>query len=199
VTRSADRLELPSIAAWRHLGTAREGFEVVFLLVDPNGYHFEGHSTGVEEGQAWSISYILSVDANWRTRTAHIFGHSMLGKHELRLEGDGTGIWRVDGASAPSEIAGCLDVDLEASAFTNALPIHRLQLDVGQRADAPAVYVRALDLSVERLDQTYARLEDDGDHSRYHYAGPRFNYEDQLVYDRSGLVLDYPDLAVRVA
>jgi hypothetical protein len=199
MTQTMDRLEISSMAAWRHIGTAREGFEVVFLLVDPNGYHFEGHSTGVEEGQAWGIRYTLSVDTNWRTRTAHIFGRSMVGERELRLEGDGAGSWRVDGVPAPNEVAGCLDVDLEASAFTNALPVHRLRLSVGQRADAPAVYVRALDLSVERLDQTYARLEDDGDHSRYHYTGPRFNYEDQLVYDRSGLVLDYPDLAVRVA
>jgi uncharacterized protein len=189
---------LPPAAAWRHL-CAREGFEVVFFHAEPDGYRFEGHSTAVEEGQAWGIRYILSVDANWRTRSAHIFGHSILGKHELRLEGDGSGGWRVNQGPAPPEVAGCLDVDLEASAFTNALPVHRLRLSVGQRADAPALYVRALDLSVERLDQTYARLKDDGDHSRYHYTGPRFNYEDQLIYDSSGLVLDYPDLAVRVA
>jgi len=189
---------LPPKAAWRHLG-AREGFEVVFFQTEPDGYRFEGHSTAVEEGQPWSIRYVLAVDTNWRTRTAHIFGRSVLGEHELRLEGDGTGGWRVDGLPAPPDISGCLDVDLEASACTNALPVHRLRLGIGERADAPAVYVRALDLSVERLDQNYARLEDDGDHRRYYYAGPRFNYEDQLVYDRSGLVLNYPGLAVRVA
>jgi hypothetical protein len=193
-TKSTD---LPPAAAWRHLG-AREGFEVVFLHAEPDGYRFEGHSTGVEEGQAWGIRYSLSVDTSWRTRGAYVVSRSALGARELTLEGDGVGGWRVDGGRAPPEIAGCLDVDLEASAFTNALPVHRLRLGIGERADAPAVYVRALDLSVERLDQTYARLEDDGDHTRYHYAGPRFNYEDQLVYDRFGLVLDYPGLAVRV-
>jgi hypothetical protein len=197
MTETSNRPELPPQAAWRHLG-AREGFEVVFLQAEPDGYRFEGHSTAVEEGQPWGIRYILTVDRNWRTRTAHIFGRSMLGERELRLEGDGAGSWQIDGVPAPPDITGCLDIDLEASAFTNALPVHRLRLDVGQRVDAPAIYVRALDLSVERLDQTYARLDDDGVHTLYHYAGPRFNYEDQLVYDRSGLVLDYPGLAVRV-
>ena len=45
----------------------------------------------------------------------------------------------------------------------------------------------------------YARLPDDGANQRYHYAAPRFDYKDELVYDEFGLVLDYPRLAVRVA
>jgi hypothetical protein len=94
---------------------------------------------------------------------------------------------------------GCLDVDLEASAFTNAFPVHRLGLEVGQRADAPAAYVRAPGLDVERLEQTYARLPDDGRGARYDYVSPAFGFRAELVYDRFGLVLDYPGIAVRVA
>jgi hypothetical protein len=69
---------------------------------------------------------------------------------------------------------------------------------VGQQADAPAAYVRASDLRVERLEQRYARLPDVGGHSRYDYKAPVFNYGDVLVYDEYGLVLDYPGIAVRV-
>jgi hypothetical protein len=116
----------------------------------------------------------------------------------VRLEGDGTGAWQVDGVRA-AELAGCLDVDLEASACTNAFPVHRLGLEVGQRADAPAAYVRAPDLRVERLEQSYARLQGDGGRSRYDYAAPAFEYRTELVFDRFGLVLDYPGIAVRVA
>jgi hypothetical protein len=96
------------------------------------------------------------------------------------------------------DVAGCLDVDLEGSAFTNAFPVHRLGLNVGEQADAPAAYVRANDLRVERLEQSYARLPDDGDRSRYDYASPAFDFRAELVYDRFGLVLDYPGIAVRV-
>lgn len=190
-------IDLPATAAWRHLG-ARDGFEVVFLRREPDGYGIEGHATAVEDGEAWGIRYAVTLDTTWTTRSAHVVGRSPVGSHEVRVECDGTGEWRVDGRPAPA-LAGCLDVDLEASAFTNAFPVHRLALDVGERADAPAAYVRALDLRVERLEQSYARMSDNGKHLRYDYAAPRFGYKNELVYDEFGLVLDYPDLAVRIA
>jgi uncharacterized protein len=68
---------------------------------------------------------------------------------------------------------------------------------VGEQADAPAAYLRALDLRVERLAQRYARLEDGGERLRYAYAAPELGFEAELAYDRAGLVLDYPGLATR--
>jgi hypothetical protein len=187
---------LPATAAWRHLD-ARAGFEVVFLRRDADGYQLDGHSTAVEDGHAWGIRYALTVDASWATRSAHVVGQSDRGVTEVRLAGDGTGGWWVDGKRAP-HLDGCLDVDLEASAFTNALPVHRLALDVGQQADAPAAYICALDLRVERLEQSYRRLEDDGECAHYDYVSSVFDFRAELVYDRFGLVLDYPGIAVRV-
>jgi hypothetical protein len=189
--------DLPPTAAWRHLDPSA-GFEVLFLRSEPDGYYAEGYSTVVEDGQVSSIRYALTINPNWTTSSAHIIGRSAAGVNEVRLDGDGVGGWRVDGRPAP-KLAGCLDVDLEASAFTNALPERRLGLDVGQEADAPAAYVRALDLSVERLEQRYTRLQDDGEHRRYDYAAPACDYRDELVYDERGLVLTYPGIAVRVA
>jgi uncharacterized protein len=119
------------------------------------------------------------------------------GGWELRLEANGEGGWQVDGEPAP-DLDGCLDVDLEASVFTNALPVHRLRLAVGASADAPAAYVRVPEPQIERLEQRYERLTDDGERSRYDYAAPAFAFGDVLVYDASGLILDYPGIAVRV-
>ena len=53
------------------------------------------------------------------------------------------------------------------------------------------------DLSVGRLDQDYVRSADEGRHLRYDYAAPVFDFACRLVYDESGLVLDYPGIAVR--
>jgi uncharacterized protein len=181
--------DLPAAAAWR-LVDAWEGFEVVFPRREPGGYRLEGHSTGVEEGAAWGIRYNLLVDERWATRAAVVSGTSSLGSFEARLEGDGAGRWRVDGVPAP-ELEGCLDVDLEASACTNCLPVRRLALGVGERAEASAAYVRAADLRVERLEQTYLRL----DSGRYDYASPDFRAV--LAYDEHGLIVDYPGIAVR--
>ncbi|HEY3943591.1 MAG TPA: putative glycolipid-binding domain-containing protein [Solirubrobacteraceae bacterium] len=185
----------PRSAAWRHRD-ARDGFEVVFVHPQHDGYRFEGGTAAVEDGAAWVVDYALILSAGWLSRRAEVSGRSASGTQKLRLEADGAGRWRTNGAVAP-HLDGCLDVDLESSALTNAIPVQRLGLEIGQEADAPAAYVRALDLSVERLDQRYVRLDDDDGRQRYHYAAPGFGFECQLLYDEFGLVLDYPGIALR--
>jgi uncharacterized protein len=187
---------LPAVAAWRHLG-AREGFEVAFLGSGAgDGHRLEGHVAAVEEGAAWVVEYVIVVDAAWRTREARVRGRSAAGRRDVVLEAVEPGRWRIDGARAP-HLDGCLDVDLEASALTNTIPVHRLALAVGTAAEAPAAYVRAVGLAVERLDQRYARADDDGRGERYGYEAPRFGFAGRLSYDAAGLVLDYPGLAQR--
>lgn len=190
--------EPPRFAAWRHRG-ARDGFEVTFLARLADGYRLQGGTTAVENGAGWMVEYRIELDSAWLTRSAHVRACSESGSREVRLESDGSGSWTVDGVVRP-DVQGCLDVDLESSALTNALPVHRLDLDHGHEADAPAAYVRALDLCVERLEQHYVRLDDHADGGRrYGYRAPAFDFECRLHYDASGLVLDYPGIAVRVA
>jgi hypothetical protein len=193
VTRMAF-LDLAPHAAWRHRD-ARTGFEVVFV----RGHRFTGDTAAVEGGEPWAVHYEIAIGSDWRTRSARVSGRSATaGARELTLESDGSGSWLIDGVPA-HQLEGCLDVDLEASALTNAFPVHRLGLQIGEEADAPAAYVRAVDLSVERLEQRYVRLDDDGAHQRYHYSAPAFDLECELVYDDRGLLLDYPGIASRVA
>jgi hypothetical protein len=189
---------LPPYAAWRHRD-ARDGFEVAFLRRDGDGYAVHGTTTAVEDGAAWAVRYAIRLGPDWATRSARVVCRSAAGRREATLAATGPGRWLVDGAAAPA-VDGCLDVDLESSALTNAFPVHRLALGEGQEADAPAAYVRALDLGVERLEQRYVRLPDDGsDGPRYAYRAPAFGFECLLQYDACGLVLDYPGIAVRVA
>ncbi|MFF2846485.1 putative glycolipid-binding domain-containing protein [Streptomyces sp. NPDC058001] len=188
---------LPAAAAWRHLD-ARVGFEVVYAEPYGDGQRIEGRTTAMEDGEIWAVGYTIELDASRVTREARITGRSLAGTRETTLTADGAGRWLVDGAHA-AHLDGCLDVDLEASAFTNALPVRRLALDIGTPTSAPAAYVRAVGLGVERLEQEYTRVEDDADgRQRYDYASPAFDFACRLVYDASGLVLDYPGIAVRV-
>jgi hypothetical protein len=83
-------------------------------------------------------------------------------------------------------------VDLEASACTNTLPIHRMAMPVDEDVGTSAVYVHALDLPVRRLDQTYRRLDD----HRFEYTSEG-DFRTVLRYDDAGLVVDYPGIAVR--
>jgi uncharacterized protein len=187
----------PTSAAWRHRD-AREGFEVAFFRREPDGHRVEGHTTAVEDGAVWSVRYTIGFDPTWHTRRAHVVGLDAAGTRHLDLLTDGAGRWRIDGRPAP-HLDGCIDIDLESSALTNALPVHRLALGVGDDADAPAGYVRAPDLAVERLDQRYLRIPDQAGRRCFEYEAPRFSFSCRLVYDEAGLVLDYPGLATRVA
>src|SRR5262245_39808881 len=100
--------ELPAMAAWRHVGS-RVGFEVLFPRREHDRYCLDGYSTALQEDEAWGIRYELTLDENWVTRSAYVVGHSAQGVREVRLEGDGSGGWRVDGVPEP-HLAGCLDV-----------------------------------------------------------------------------------------
>jgi uncharacterized protein len=186
---------LPATACWRHRG-ARSGFEVAYFQAGPGDWRMDGTTAAVEDEQTWIVSYSIRLDASWLTREARVTARTAAGRRETVLAGDGEGRWSVDGRRA-AHLDGCLDVDLESSALTNTLPVHRLELAAGARAATPAAYVRALDLSAERLDQSYARLPGQGGRQRYRYAAPAFGFTCTLVYDESGLVLDYPGIAVR--
>jgi hypothetical protein len=186
---------LPPFAAWRHRD-ARDGFEVVFFAARDGRLRIEGHTAAVEEGEPFAVRYAIEVDERWRTRAAQVWGQSSSGRRTVTLHADGDGSWVVDGRPA-SQLDGCLDVDLESSSLTNAFPVRRLGLPPGGRAEAPAAYVRALDLHVDRLEQRYVRIDDGTGLERYDYASPAFDFRCELVYDQAGLVIDYPGIAAR--
>jgi hypothetical protein len=186
---------VPATAAWQHRG-ARTGFEVAYFQPLGEGCRIEGWTTAIEDGLTWAVEYVIDLDGAGATRSARIRGRSAAGFTSAHLEADGAGRWVVDGVPA-SHLDGCLDVDLESSALTNALPVRRRGLAPGARAAAPAAYVRAAGLGVERLEQTYQRVPDEAAHQRYDYAAPAFDFACRLTYDESGLVLDYPGIAVR--
>lgn len=93
----------------------------------------------------------------------------------MSLDADGSGHWQVDGRPAPI-LDGCLDVDLESSACTNLLAVRRMHLDVGDMAKVPAAHVRAGDLTMMRLEQTYSRRQDEGTHQRLDYRAPSWRF-----------------------
>ncbi len=189
-------LDPPAMAAWEHRD-ARHGFEVVFFEATDSGYSISGCTAAVEDGEASAVDYSIALAADWTTRRAEVGNLVSSGRHTVVIEGDGAGNWLVDG-EARDELAGCLDVDLESSSMTNAFPVRRMGLAIGQTAPAPAAYVR-VHLGVERLEQTYRREADAGETRRYWYESPAFAYTAELAYDEFGLVLDYPGLASRAA
>src|SRR3954453_15836540 len=72
------------------------------------------------------VAHRTSRDRRWRALAGGWAGAAAPGRRPGR---------------APPPLDACLDVDLESSAMTNALPVHRLNLATGERAQAPAAYV----------------------------------------------------------
>lgn len=180
--------ELPGRAAWRFVD-AVDGFEVAYL----GPTRLRGHTSAVEGGVTYAVRYEITVDDSWRTRQARVWSDTVEGPRTTVVRSDGQGRWTVDDRPAP-HLDGLVDVDLEASACTNTLPVHRLALPVDEVVAAPAAYVRALDLTVARLEQTYRRRPD----GRFDYTSAGGAFRAVLTYDAAGLVLDYPGIAVRV-
>ena len=181
------------MGVWRFL-EPQAGVEMTRFEKRPDGAQLSGTSVGMEAGKVWSLRYVIQLDNLWRTRSATI--ENDLGQR-LKIRADGAGRWLVNGRRNP-EVAGCLDLDLEASLVTNMAPVRSLALRVGESAEAPAVYVRHQHLKVERLQQSYRRVADRGGFLLFEYDSPRFGYHARLKFARDGLVVDYPQIGARL-
>lgn len=185
----------PAAASWTH-EDARIGFEIVFFRPAADGHRLVGHTTANEDAVLWSVGYDVTVDAGWRTRAVRASTLTVEGAREVSLERDSDDRWTVDGGRRP-DLDGCVDVDFESSAVTNTFPVHRLDFVEGAVIDVFSAFVRADDLRVERLDQTYTLLSASPEGLRFHYESPRFEVVCDLEYDTAGLIVDYPGIASR--
>jgi hypothetical protein len=184
--------------AWRHDGSGRLGLETTyFLRQNDGGWLFNGSTQATEGDVDWDVGYQLVLDPEWRTRRAAVTLRVGDDTRSVVVTADGAGHWQIDGTDAP-HLDGCLDVDLESSVLTNAFPVHRMAMAVGDSAEAPAAYVRVADLAVERLAQRYTRTGDDDLGERYDYVAPAFDVHCVVAYDEAGFVRAYPGIALRV-
>ena len=174
---------------------AGPGAEHLVLGQIPGGWLAEGAIVGAAAGAPFSARYTVRCDTRWQVRQVVVHVRRPDGEHALQLRADGAGGWR-DGAGAMlPALAGCLDVDISATPFTNTLPIRRLALPVGAAATIRVAYVAAPALDCSAAEQRYTHLEAQPDGtSRYRYEGLSTGYQTEIEVDADGLVLDYPGL-----
>ena len=109
-------------------------------LEEGSSIKVEGHEVAVDQGKAWSLSFHVDLDRQWRTRRAQLSVLEDTGQRIRHLEADGEGSWLLDGIPAP-KLAGCLDIDIAATPFTNTFVIRRLGLAEGDGAQVRAAWV----------------------------------------------------------
>jgi hypothetical protein len=147
------------------------------------GFQLSGLILQAHQNAPHVVRYAIDVDEVWRTRTVQVEVEND-GQHRTSLVADGAGLWSRDGEQLPA-LDACLDVDLEWSPSTNTLPIRRIGLAVGATKAVAAAWVRFPSLEVQRLDQSYERLEE----RRYRYRSGRFTAD--LAVDEDEMVLQY--------
>jgi hypothetical protein len=159
----------------------------------------DGLLIGVAEegGQPFRAHYTIQCDAGWRVRDLRI---DMLDAANRRLDlmSDGAGHWADDTGQLLPGLAGCFDVDISATPFTNTLPIRRLALPPGAAADVNVVYIALPELTVAPNMQRYTCLAKEASGARYRFESRSHNFTAELPVDKDGLVEDYPGLFRRV-
>jgi hypothetical protein len=185
---------------WCPIGAA--GAEHCTLLRLAKGFRLEGHvvtaatSPGSSSAGALPlhVHYIVDCDSVWRTRAVSISQYYGAEQRTLRLDVINKRWWTAEGVEI-SELHWLVDVDLSVTPATNTLPIRRLALDVGQRADVTAAWLRFPALTVEPLPQTYERLAP----NLYRYTSDGGRFAALLETDDLGLVVRYEGGWERVA
>jgi uncharacterized protein len=148
-----------------------------------------------EEHGPFRLSYHLTWDESWRLREAELAVATERSTQALRLQTDGQGHWRHGDGPAIDELAGCVDIDIWPTPFTNSFPIRRSPMAIGSRRQFQMAWVFAPDLTVQPQPQAYTRLAE----RLYLFEnldGSGFRAE--LPVDEEGIVLDYPELFRRV-
>lgn len=132
------------------------------------------------------VSYEVTLDHVW------VFQHARLiidRAKTLDIARDPEGLWTVNGQARP-DLAGCIDLDIMATPFTNSLPIRRLSFEPDRSQTIRAAYIRLPELAVEPAAQDYTKLKS----NRFRYRSLASGFTAELTVDEAGLVVDYPPI-----
>ena len=97
-----------------------------------------GDVMAIAGSSPFRLRYKIKCDSAWHTRKLELEVHDRHGSRERHIKADGQGNWHDDEHGALTELAGCLDVDISATPFTNTLALRRLDLQPGENASPPS-------------------------------------------------------------
>lgn len=164
------------------------GHEYARILSENAAHFLNGTAIFVFAHQFCKLDYAIECDLKWQTLAARVSG--LVGEKavEIEITVDAKKSWKLNGNEIP-ETESCADIDLNFSPVTNTLPIRRLNLEVGEKSEVRAAWLKFPGFTLEPLVQTYERLGENL--YRYESAGGEFIRE--IEVDDSGLVTKYPD------
>lgn len=168
------------------------------------GWELDGEAQAMLDGLPTEVKYTVRVDREWQTRLVKIrqvHSGAIPGFSSTRhctLKRDRYGSWTVSSGNDRPRLSGInflTDIDIQVTPATNTLPIRRLNLAVGERAEVTAAWFRIPEFQVEPLRQRYTRTAED----TYRYEALDHDFTATLTVDDLGLVVNYDPGWVRLA
>ncbi len=173
-------------AIWRRLD--RPGHEAARLVHHAPFWQLGGTAVFLLD-RPCRLDYQIVCDAAWRTLHGRVTGWYGADPVRVELYTDAARRWTLNGQSVPS-VAGCVDLDLSFTPATNILPVRRLALNQGERAEVRSAWLTFPELSLEPLIQTYVRTGE----LTYHYESQGGDFVTDIEVGHDGFVVRYPPL-----
>lgn len=180
---------------------AAPGLEHLKLVRNGDGFVADGLCIGrTGESPPCRLHYVILIDPEWQMRSATLqVLDGTDSPAELTLSVDDNYTWRDHAGEAIAELAGCHEIDLAGSPFTNTLPIRRLGLAPGESAEISVARVELPDLRVRPVRQIYRCIEPLGpEGGRYGFESLFGDKSAEVSVDQDGLVVENPDSFRRV-
>lgn len=186
---------------WSDLGDG-PGMEHLKLTRDEEGYLADGIYVGRNNDTTpYRLHYLIRIDPNWQMVSARLhLIDGPDGSNDLSLTVDENCNWRNEAGESLPSLAGCHEIDIYATPFTNTLPIRRLGLAAGESAEISVGYIDAPNLEPRPVRQRYHCVRPFGpDTGTYRYEALfRAGSAVEIEVDSDGLVIDYPGCFNRV-
>ncbi|HEY9507884.1 MAG TPA: putative glycolipid-binding domain-containing protein [Gemmatimonadales bacterium] len=173
-------------AMWRRLD--RPGHEAARLVHHAPFWQLGGTAVFLLD-RPCRLEYQVVCDAAWRTLHGRVTGWYGGDPVKVELYTDSARRWTINGQPVPA-VAGCVDLDLSFSPATNTIPIRRLALNPGERAEVRSAWLKFPGLGLEPLVQTYARTGE----LTYRYDSSGGEFVTDIEVDAAGFVVRYPPL-----
>ena len=175
------------VILWRRMDIP--GYESARLYEHESVWQLAGTAILVYNQSPCRLDYIIRCDATWETRSATVSGWVGEQVVDIELSANPNHEWQLNGKGI-TQVAGCIDLDLNFSPSTNLLPIRRLNLAIGQAEKVKAAWLRFPGFTLESLEQVYRRT---GANS-YRYESAGSSFVANLTVNEAGFVVNYPGI-----
>jgi uncharacterized protein len=178
---------------WRRV-LDNASFDLCRFRRSSDAIHLSGTILAAHENRPLEVTYQIVCDPAWRTREVTIRQSQAFEHSELKLAVNARS-WSEAERGPLSEITDCVDVDIELTPATNALPINRLNLAIGESGEIHAAWIRLPSLTIVRAHQRYQRLSE----KRYRYASIASGFQAEIEVDGFGFPIRYGNIWERIA